>query len=104
MAHDINGTVWIVDTSSTTIISPNPVKINKILVTWKISSAGSLELSEAYGQGATQSRKILTMKTAGASTAACNNLSEWILFDDQIFQNLWLTTSTNLDSVYIYPR
>lgn len=104
MAHDIKGTVWIIDTSSATQVSPNPVRLNKMLVTWKISSAGTLEFSEAYGEGATQSRKFMTMKSAGASTAACNNLSEWIFFDDQIVQNLWLTTATNIDSVYVYPR
>lgn len=104
MAHDISGQVWIVDTSSATILSPKPVKVNKILVTWKISSAGTLEFSEAFGEGATQTRKVLTMKSAGASTAACNNLSEWIFVDDHIYQNLWLTTATNIDSLFIYTR
>ncbi len=104
MAHDVSGAVWIIDTSSATIISEKPVKVNKILVTWMISSVGVLEFSEKYKEGATASRKVLTMKSAGASTAACNNLSEWIFVDDHIYQNLWLTTATNIDSVYIYTR
>lgn len=104
MAHDITGQVWILDTSSATIITPIPVKVNKIVVTWKIASAGTLEFSEAYKEGATQTRKVITVKSAGASTAATNDLTQELLFDDHIFQNLWLTTATNLDSIYIYTR
>lgn len=104
MAHDISGQVWILDTSSTTLITEKPVKVNKIVVTWKISSAGTLELSEGYKEGATQTRKVLSAKCGGASTAATNDLTQEFLCDDHIFQNLWLTTATNLDTVYIYTR
>ncbi len=104
MAHDINGAVWIIDTSSASIISPKPVKVNKIMVTWMVSSAGTLEFSEAYKEGATATRKVLSAKSAGASTAAVNSLTETFFIDDHIYQNLWLTTATNVDSCYIYTR
>ncbi len=101
MAHDISGKMWIIDTSATGQISPNPVRIENIYVTWKTGSAGVLEFSEAYPEGATvRTRKLCTAKTLGASSAAWDQQMQ-PLFIEGIFQNLWLTTATNIDTLYV---
>lgn len=104
MAHDISGAVWILDTSSASIITKLPVKVNLIIVTWMISSAGTLELTQQFAETSASTKSVLLVKCAGASTAATNDLSQPIYIGDHIYQNLWLKTATNIDSIYIYTR
>lgn len=97
MAHLTSAAVWTVDTAATGLISGYPVNLSSIIVTWKVSSAGSLLLQEYSGQTA---NPIIVAKTLGASTAAWDQMTQQFFFD-RVFQNVWLTTATNIDTILI---
>lgn len=100
MAHDIRGKVWIVDTSSAGLIQGTGVNLNYIYVTWKPGSAGVLEFSEIVGEGSAASRKFLSAKTLGATSAGWDQQTQMFPFNT-VLQNVWLTTATNIDSCYV---
>lgn len=100
MAHDINAKIWTVDTSATGVVSANPVQIKSIFVTWKSGSAGSVLIQEATKEGTTGLKPILTAKTLGATSAGWDQMTQQFTLES-IFQNVWLTTATNIDSIYI---
>lgn len=103
MAHDIQGVVWTVDTSATGLISSFPVHIDYIMITWKPGTAGALLIQELSSQGTTGAKTVLNAKTLGASSAAWDQLTQQFFFD-RIFQNVWLTTATAIDSIQIYTE
>lgn len=101
MAHDIQGRVWIIDTSATGQVSSFPVKIKNIFVTWKVASAGVLEFGELLSQASTGTpRKWLTAETLGATSAGWDQMTQPIPVDT-LFQNCWLVTATNIKSCYV---
>lgn len=103
MAHDIRGKVWVVDTSATGLIQSTATYVNGIYVTWKAGSAGTLEFSEVVGEGSAANRKFLSAKTLGATSAGWDQETQFFPFDT-IFQNVWLTTATNIDTCYVVTQ
>ena len=105
MAHATSAAVWTVDTSIAGLVSSRPVFIDYIVVTWKVSSAGTLLLQEYVTSGSvgTAVNPILDATTTGASSAALSVLTQQF-FITRVFQNLWATTMTQLGSLYIYTR
>ena len=105
MAHLTSAAVWTVDTSIAGLVSSTPVFIEYIMITWKISSAGTLLMQEHVTSGSvgTAVNPILDALSAGSSTAAQNVLTQqfWM---NRVFQNVWATTMTNVGSLYIYTR
>lgn len=105
MAHLTSAAVWTLDTSSASIVSKVPVFVDFIIVTWKVSSAGTLLIQEQVPEGATATTKnpILDAASLGATSAAVDQMTQQFHFK-RIFQNIWLTTATNIASCYIYTR
>lgn len=104
MAHLTSAAVWTVDTSSATLVSSAPVYVKSILVTWKSGSAGALLLQEQNGTSqSTTFNPVLDAKTLGATSAGWDQMTQQF-YMDRIFQNVWLTTATNIGSVYIYTQ
>lgn len=101
MAHATSAAIWTIDTSSIGLVNSSPVFINSILVTWKSGSAGTLLIQEQNGTSqSTAMNPLLSAKTLGATSAGWDQMTQQFFYD-RIFQNLWLTTATNIDSVYI---
>lgn len=103
MAHLTSAAVWTIDTSATGIVSWNPVFIEYIVVTWKVSSAGTLLIQERTGSNTSTFNPILDAITTGASSAAASQMTQQF-FLTRVFQNINLTTATNIASLYIYTR
>lgn len=104
MAHLTSAAVWTIDTSATGLVNSSPVYIDSIVVTWKTGSAGTLLLQEQAGTSqSTAYNPVLDAKTLGASSAAWDQMTQQF-FMGRIFQNLWLTTATNIGSVYVYTE
>ena len=105
MAHLTSAAVWTLDTSAAGLVNFLPVNIASILVTWKVASAGVLLLQEAVNTatGTAAFNPILSAKTLGASSAGGDQVTQQFSLE-RVFQNVWLTTATNIDSLYIYTR
>lgn len=104
MAHLTSAAVWTIDTSATGLVNNSPVFVDTIVVTWKTGSAGVLLLQEQAGTSQSSAyNPVLNAKTLGASSAAWDQMTQQFFFG-RVFQNLWLTTATNIDSLYVYTE
>jgi hypothetical protein len=73
MANTTTGKFWNLDTAG--VVSINPVKIKDIKVTWKVASAGTIELTEVDREDG-QGSSILYAQTLGASSAAVDQMTQ----------------------------
>ncbi len=103
MANAINGRVWTLDTV-VGLVTRDPVFIKGILVTWKVGSAGALLLSE-IGEGGDEAAgmTILDTVTAGATSAAVDQLSQWFPVEGN-FHGLKKVTMTDIAKLAVYIK
>lgn len=103
MANVTNGRVWTLDTT-VGVVSNTPICIKGILVTWKVGSAGALLLSE-IGEGGDEAAgmTILDAVSAGATSAAVDQLSQWFPVEGN-FHGLRKVTMTDIAKLAIYTK
>ena len=104
MANVITGKVWILDTTAGLVTDGN-VTIDGVLVTWKVASAGTVTLAEVAQSGSnlTAGETILDVVSAGASSAATNELCQWFPVKGN-FRGLRKVTMTNIAALAIYTK
>lgn len=97
MANETTGKFWVLDTAG--VVSDTQVKIKKVSVTWKVSSAGALEINEVDREDGPGS-PIVYAKTLGATSAAGDALTQDFIIDD-ICHGLYVKTITNIDKLVV---
>lgn len=103
MANVITGKVWTLDTTAG-LVTSDPLNVCGILVTWKVASAGNIVLSEVDEKNSTVAgMTILDAASAGATSAATNNLSQWFPVEG-IYHGLRKTTMTDIAKVAVYVK
>ena len=103
MADVINGKVWTLDTAVGVVTTDN-VKMCGIMVTWKVGSAGAIVLSEIEeGGDQTAGMTILDTVSAGASSAAVDQLSQWFPIKG-IYRGLRKVTMTDILKLAVYTE
>jgi len=103
MANVITGKVWTLDTAAGLVTSDN-VNMCGVLVTWKVASAGAIVLTEV-GEGGDNAAgmTILDAVSSGATSAATNELSQWLPIKG-IFRGLRKGTMTDISKLAIYTK
>lgn len=73
MANSTAGKFWLLDTAG--VVVDTPVKIRTVQVTWKVASAGVLELTEFSWEDGVGSSFVYG-QTLGAASAAVDQLTQ----------------------------
>lgn len=97
MANVMTGKFWLFDTAG--IITKEPVKVKSVFVTWKVSSAGAIDLTEynpAQGEGV----NWLSAATLGATSAAVDQLTQQFIINSWV-DGIKLKTITNVAKLVI---
>lgn len=97
MANSQAGKFWLLDTAG--IVVDTQVKIKKISVTWKVSSAGALEINEVTREGGPGS-PICFAATLGATSAAQDQLTQDFIIND-VCHGLYIKTITNVAKLIV---
>lgn len=97
MANTLTGKFWALD--STGVISTSPIYIKNVNVTWKVSSAGAVEMNE-ISPGEAPGAPIVYAKSLGATSAAGDQLTQTFFIDNWV-AGLYLKTLTNIDKLVV---
>lgn len=81
MANATAGKFWLLDTAG--VVTRDPVFIKDISVTWKVGSAGTVEMTNFSEAGAGST--FLYAATAAATSAATNELTQVFTLKDWVY-------------------
>ena len=97
MANSTNSKFWVLDTAG--IVTSKPVYVKNIQVTFKVASAGVVQLDE-YDTENGAGNSFCYAKTAGATSAAADQLTQVFTIENWV-QGVKLTTITDIAKLLI---
>lgn len=100
MANSFNGKFWLLDTAG--IIRDTPVFIKTVSITFKVASAGEVELNE-FNREDGVGTAFCHAATLGASSAAGDSLTQIIPVDNWV-QGVNLKTITNISKLIVNTK
>lgn len=97
MANSTAGNFWLLDTAG--VVVDTPVYIKDIKVTWKVSSAGALDVTEFNREKGVGS-SIVSAVSLGATSAAGDQMTQTFPIDKWV-AGLNVKTITNVASLIV---
>ena len=100
MANSTAGKIWELDTAG--VIVDSPVYIKNVQVTWKVASAGEVELTE-FDREAGAGITVVYGKTLGATSAAIDQMTQIFPIENWV-AGLNLKTVTDVDKLLVVTK
>lgn len=102
MGNTANGKFWTLDTAG--VITRNPVYVKSVNVTFKVSSAGVVQLDQVSSEdGVATGDTFFYAVSLGATSAAVDQMTQVYPIDQWVY-GLKLTTITNIDKLIINTK
>lgn len=102
MGNVANGKFWNLDTAG--VITRNPVFVKNVQITYKVSSAGTVQLDQVNSEdGSPTGDTFLYAATLGATSAAGDQLTQVIDIDQWVY-GINLVTITNIAKLIINTK